>query len=150
MPSANGFKAPASDTLNILRNLFREIPIAQLHSEQQAAPLTLLAGRPVAAFCGLGNPEAFRRTLLGLGAAVGAFRTFPDHHAYGREDVDALRDWLREQPPDALAVTTQKDLVKLRVPQLGGRPLWAVRVRLDVVAGRAGLEQKLRSVAPAT
>src|SRR5262249_19974185 len=67
-------------------------PVELLNSEQQAAPLALLAGRPVAAFCGLGNPEAFRRTLLGLGAAVGAFRTFPDHHAYGREDVDALRD----------------------------------------------------------
>lgn len=124
-------------------------PVELVNSEKRVAPLALLAGRPVAAFCGVGNPEAFRRTLLGLGAGVEWFRTFPDHHPYGRADVDVLRDWLRVPPAEAVAVTTQKDLVKLRVPELGGRPLWALRVRLEIVRGHEGLEQKLRSVLPA-
>lgn len=124
-------------------------PVELVNSEQQTAPLSLLAERPVTAFCGLGNPEAFRRTLLGLGTRVESFRTFPDHHPYGRPDVEALGAWVGGQAPESLAVTTQKDLVKLRVTQLGGRPLWALRIRLDVVAGREALEQKLRSVLPA-
>src|SRR5262249_44114133 len=59
----------------------RHGPVDLVNSERATAPLELLAGRPVAAFCGIGNPEAFRRTLAGLGAELRAFRTFPDHHA---------------------------------------------------------------------
>lgn len=121
-------------------------PRELVNFEQEVTELNLLGQRPVAAFCGIGNPEAFRRTLLGLGARVAGFRTFPDHHPYGRADVEELGRWLRDQVPDTLAVTTQKDLVKLRVPQLGGRPLWALRIGLTLQAGREELEQKLRSV----
>ncbi len=41
---------------------------------------------PVAAFCGLGNPGAFRQTLRGLGIKPVLERAFGDHHRYsGRE-----------------------------------------------------------------
>jgi hypothetical protein len=43
-----------------------------------------------------------------------------------------------------VGVTTQKDLVKLRLTRLGGRPLRAQRVRLQVGAGRAAFEERLR------
>jgi tetraacyldisaccharide 4'-kinase len=115
---------------------------------RDAAPLDRLHGRPVAAFCGLGNPEAFRHTLLGLGARVSAFRTFPDHHAYSRADVEDLTAWARRQAPDAVVVTTQKDLVKLRLTRLGPCELWAVRVRLHVEAGQDALDRQLERVVP--
>jgi tetraacyldisaccharide 4'-kinase len=113
---------------------------------REAAPLERLRGRPVAAFCGLGNPEAFRRTLLGLGADIAAFRTFPDHHAYTRADVTGLTVWARQQPPDCVVVTTQKDLVKLRLTRLGPCELWALRVRLHVEAGQDLLDRHLEAV----
>ena len=40
----------------------------------------------------------------------------------------------RRLPADAWVVTTQKDWVKLRLADLGGRPLWAVRVRVAIHA----------------
>ena len=86
------------------------------------------------------------RTLADLGARVISFRTYPDHHAYSREDVEALAGWGRELPPDGVLVTTQKDLVKLRVPRLGGSPLWALRVRLHFEAGREALEERLAGI----
>ena len=113
---------------------------------RDSAPLERLHGRPVAAFCGLGNPEAFRQTLLGLGARVAAFRTFPDHHAYTRADVEDLTAWARRQAADSVVVTTQKDLVKLRLTRLGPCELWALRVRLHVEAGQDALDRKLSSV----
>jgi tetraacyldisaccharide 4'-kinase len=113
------------------------------------AEVDLVRGRPVAGFCGLGNPDAFRRTLLDLGVDLCAFRTYPDHHPYSRADVDALHAWARALPAEALVLTTQKDLVKLRLPRLATRPLWAVRVRLAVGAGRAELEQRLQGAARA-
>ncbi len=119
---------------------------AGLSNGARAAPLDRLRGRPAAAFCGLGNPEAFRRTLRDLGADVVAFRTFPDHHPYARADVDDLRAWARRQATDCVVVTTQKDLVKLRLTDLGGRELWALRVQLHFEAGRDEFDRKLERV----
>jgi tetraacyldisaccharide 4'-kinase len=104
-----------------------------------------LKGKPVGAFCGVGNPEAFQRTLADLGAELVAFRLFPDHHPYSRTDVDDLRTWSATLPPGAAVATTQKDLVKLRLPDLAGRPLWAVRVGMRFSDGEDVLRQKLRT-----
>jgi tetraacyldisaccharide 4'-kinase len=117
-------------------------PTALVNSDRAEAPLAVLGMGPVAAFCGIGNPEAFRRTLEGLGSRLGAFRTFPDHHAYTRSDVEDLRGWAQRQE-DGVVVTTQKDLVKLRLTQLGNRPLWALQIRLHVEAGQDVLDRKL-------
>jgi tetraacyldisaccharide 4'-kinase len=121
-------------------------PTAWLNSEPAQLALAELSGRPVAAFCGIGNPLAFRQTLERLGTAVCAFRAFADHHAYTRADIDALHDWAVKQPPDAALATTQKDLVKIRLSRLGGRPLWALRISLHVESGKEVLDSMLLSV----
>ncbi|HMP01444.1 MAG TPA: tetraacyldisaccharide 4'-kinase [Gemmatales bacterium] len=105
-----------------------------------------LRGAPVAAFCGIGRPDSFFRQLAALGARLTATRIFPDHHAYGRDDVTSLEGWARQQPGDVLLITTHKDLVKLRCAELAERPLWALRVRLDVTVGRLQLERRLSSL----
>ena len=110
-------------------------PAAWLQEGQPDRPPDALAGRPVAAFCGIGNPGAFRRTLAGLGLEPVAFRTFPDHHGYTRADVDGLRTWARQQPAGTALVTTQKDAVKLRTGRVGEFDLFALRVGLHVAPG---------------
>jgi tetraacyldisaccharide 4'-kinase len=124
----------------------RHAPVELVNSLGEVAPLALLRERPVAAFCGIGNPEAFRRTLQDQGATVRDFRTYPDHHAYTRDDIEALRAWSREQPAGTAVVTTQKDLVKVRLALLGECPLWAARVRLHVEDGLEALQGKLNAV----
>jgi tetraacyldisaccharide 4'-kinase len=121
-------------------------PLEWLNSEGRTAPLTMTAQRPVAAFCGIGNPDAFRRTLELLGIAPDDFRVYPDHHGYTRADVDDLRAWAARQAAQAVLVTTQKDLVKLRLARLGQCELWALRIGLHVRAGAELLERKLREV----
>ncbi|HZT82310.1 MAG TPA: tetraacyldisaccharide 4'-kinase [Gemmataceae bacterium] len=121
-------------------------PVGLVDSDRGVSPVSALTAGPVAAFCGIGNPEAFRRSLAALGADVVAFRAFPDHHPYGRADVEALRGWARGQATDCVVVTTQKDLVKLRLPDLAGRRLWALRVALHVEANREALHHKLEEV----
>ena len=51
-------------------------------------------------------------------------------------DVEDLRGWAGKEAKDCLVVTTQKDLVKLRLPNLGGQALWALRVGLHFEAGQ--------------
>jgi tetraacyldisaccharide 4'-kinase len=123
-------------------------PLDLCNGESGSVSLTELCHRPVAGFCGLGNPAAFQRTLVDLGADIQDFRTFPDHHPYTRTDVEDLRAWARQQATDCLVVTTQKDLVKLRLAQLGGRALFALRIRLHVEPGREELDQRLLSIVP--
>ncbi len=107
------------------------------------------AARPTAAFCGIGNPEAFRASLLRLGVDVKHWRTFPDHHAYTRRDVEELSEWARSLPPEGIVLTTQKDLVKLRIPEIGGRPLWALRVAFRVTEGEVTLRERIRKAVDA-
>ena len=78
------------------------------------------------------------------GYDVVEFHEFPDHHAYGPGDLEALAAAARQTAAEAL-VCTQKDLVKIGVDRLGDRPLWAIRVGIDFLAGREVLERKLLS-----
>jgi tetraacyldisaccharide 4'-kinase len=119
-------------------------PVELINADGESAELDILRDREVAAFCGLGNPHPFRRTLEVLGARVASFRTFPDHHPYTREDIDDLRRWARQQATDCLVITTQKDLVKVRLSRLGERPLWALRIRLHITAEQELLDRKLK------
>lgn len=75
-------------------------------------PLSELRGQKVCAFAGIGRPEAFRLSLQGLGAEVAAFRAFPDHHPYGRPDVEEIRRLAAAAGAD-LILTTEKDGIRL-------------------------------------
>lgn len=123
----------------------RHRPVELNNADQATKPISVLNGRTVAAFAGIGNSEAFRQTLADLGVAIVAFRSYPDHHPYSRADVDDLRAWADGMANVDFVITTQKDLVKLRLSQLGAKPLWALRIAFEVDAGREQLEQRLRA-----
>ena len=106
-------------------------------------PLEALRGRRVAAFCGIGNPAAFRLALERLGADLFDFRTYPDHHAYSAADTATLASWASTARAD-LVVTTLKDLVKVRTESLGGIQLAALEIAIEFLAGGAGLETLVR------
>jgi tetraacyldisaccharide 4'-kinase len=67
---------------------------------------------PVGAFCGLGNPEAFWRTLEGLGIRPVWRRAFRDHHRYTAEELREMTQEACRRGAEAL-VTTEKDLMNL-------------------------------------
>lgn len=123
-------------------------PLELIGPDGATASVSELAGKSVARFCGIGNPASFDRTLAQCGATVIDRREYPDHHAYNRDDVDDLTSWARDQPDETVVVTTQKDWVKLRVGELGGKKLWAVRVGLGFLDGEPEFHQKLQSVLP--
>lgn len=120
-------------------------PAAWRNASGEEISVEALRGRPVAAFCGIGNPDGFRRTLESLALDVVAWRTFADHHPYSRADVDDLRRWARELPAETVLVTTQKDLVKIDLDRIGDRPLWALRIRLLILENGDVFEKCLHS-----
>jgi tetraacyldisaccharide 4'-kinase len=69
--------------------------------------------QPLAAFCAIGNPQAFFAHARMEGFDVSYTRAFADHHAYTQGDVDAcVREAVRQGARALL--TTAKDAVKLR------------------------------------
>jgi tetraacyldisaccharide 4'-kinase len=118
---------------------------ALVDSAGDASPIESLAGKPVAAFCGIGNPAGFRHTLGALGANVVAWREFSDHYNYTRADVDAICTLTRESGAQ-LIVCTRKDLVKLRVAAIGGIPLRAIGVELRFLRGEDAMIGALQPI----
>ena len=120
-------------------------PTCLVDADARQYPISELAGKRVAAFCGIGNPAGFRHGLESLGGEVVAFRPFPDHHPYRREDLEQLEQWVTGHSAD-LAVCTRKDQVKIAVDRLGDVRLLALAVEIEVLRGLKELECHLQSV----
>ncbi len=95
--------------------------------------LAHLIGRSVDLVSGIGNPAAFERTALALGAVVAGHRRFPDHHPFTAADLAGLG----ARP----VLTTAKDAVRLPAG-LPFEPL-VLDVALEVTEGAAALEALL-------
>lgn len=88
-----------------------------------------LPAGPCVAFCGLGNPEPFRRSLRELGVRPVRTFVFPDHHRYRPGEIARL--W--QLAP--IALTTEKDAANLG-ELLDDRVFWLeIGVEIDDEAG---------------
>jgi tetraacyldisaccharide 4'-kinase len=63
-------------------------------------------------FCGLGNPQSFRRTLERLGVELVDWIEFGDHHHYRPKELRHIAQQFAAQGA-ATALTTEKDAVNL-------------------------------------
>ncbi len=66
----------------------------------------------VVAFCGIGKPYGFKRTLEKTGFEITRFLIYPDHWAFTDSDIDHLMDSLKKSTADYL-ITTEKDAARL-------------------------------------
>jgi tetraacyldisaccharide 4'-kinase len=112
--------------------------------DRKRRDLDWLRGRSVYAFCGIGNPLAFRKTLDALGAQVVKFRPFPDHHPYSPDDVRRMEAEAQEFMAEAM-VTTEKDAARLDSGDFD-MPLLALRVEIEVTRHEELLEDRLLSI----
>jgi tetraacyldisaccharide 4'-kinase len=83
------------------------------HGSARMVPVQQMKGKKVIAFCGLGNPVAFRRDLVRAGFEIAFFQSFADHHRYREADATMLEGLLIQKGADLL-LTTEKDYVKLQ------------------------------------
>lgn len=100
----------------------------------------------VIAFCGIGNPAAFERSLHTMGIHVAEMVRFADHHHYVPGDVERLASMARAQ--GAVLVTTLKDLVKLQPEQFADVPVLALRQTVHWIGCDSLFEQLAQIFAP--
>ncbi len=94
-------------------------------------------------FCGVGNPEAFRRTLVDCGVKLTGFRAFPDHHRFDDADRDLVSREAESSGADWL-LTTAKDALRLTPDwKLASRPVRILEVRIALVRDAERLWQRV-------
>jgi tetraacyldisaccharide 4'-kinase len=106
------------------------------------APLNSLQGQPLLAFCGIGNPAAFRRTMASCGFSIIDCVEFGDHHNFTADDWRVLQSRARNAKANAL-VCTHKDLVKLPAIAQNDLPTWALEIGVQITVGLREFESRL-------
>jgi tetraacyldisaccharide 4'-kinase len=76
-------------------------------------PISWIEGRKIFAFCALGNPESFRRTIVSTRAGMVGFRAYRDHFTYSASDIFDLKSEAGRSGAGWI-VTTEKDIIKIR------------------------------------
>jgi tetraacyldisaccharide 4'-kinase len=117
-------------------------PFALQTSDGRQLRLDTAHGKPLAAFCGIGNPAGFRRALAHLEYQVLGFRELADHFAYPQSEVERLAAWAASAQAE-LVLCTHKDLVKVGPRWPGPSPLAAVSSQLRLERGQDALESAL-------
>lgn len=98
------------DTVGLGRRLPSRLPV--LRAGLEPGPRSrALAGRPVVAFAGIGDPDKVFRMLRQVGARVVAAHPFADHHPYEEADIQPILD--EAFALGAAPVTTAKDAARL-------------------------------------
>jgi tetraacyldisaccharide 4'-kinase len=64
-------------------------------------------------FCGIGNPESFRSTLLTVGVELTGFKIYRDHYRYKLKDLETIKKSAEKSGANWI-VTTEKDIIKLK------------------------------------
>ncbi|MDE3057953.1 MAG: tetraacyldisaccharide 4'-kinase [Bacteroidota bacterium] len=86
----------------------------------------------ILAFCGIGNPKSFRKSLEENRMNVLAVREFPDHHRYSPVEINALQEEMKRSEAEVL-LTTEKDAVRLSNKDIGfDAPLWFLEMKAKI------------------
>lgn len=71
-----------------------------------------LMGKRVLGFAGIARPDAFKETLVKLGANVVCFKGYRDHHRFKRDEIQALIH-MKEKLGVEYLLTSEKDWVRM-------------------------------------
>jgi tetraacyldisaccharide 4'-kinase len=93
-----------------------------------------LKGKRIVAFAGVASPDYFFELLKSLGATVLEEMIFPDHHRYTQRDLRKIQETTAETE---WAVTTEKDMVRLRDMNTENLPIRVLEIRIDIANGDA-------------
>jgi tetraacyldisaccharide 4'-kinase len=102
-----------------------------------------LKGKRVVAFAGIGSPESFKETLLGIGAEVVRFFPFRDHYPFSGNDMDKILR-MRESLNAATIITTEKDWMRISSMDFPRSHMAYLTIRFSVLGDRSEFFEMIR------
>ena len=107
------------------------------------------------AFCGIGDPDSFNTLFEKSNIKIAEFIRFSDHHGFETEDAEKIIKSYKSTNADCI-LTTQKDFVRLKHPQVHGTelqiisqeiltnyPLYYANIKLQILHNESLLNEKL-------
>lgn len=109
--------------------------------------LEVIRNKTCFAFCGIGNPDSFGRTLNDLGLEVKFFKKYSDHYPYTVEDIEILKKEFKARKTD-FVITTEKDFVRLinMKAQTTELPLYYLEVAVRFINGEEEFQKKITNI----
>ncbi|MEM8728063.1 MAG: tetraacyldisaccharide 4'-kinase [Chlamydiota bacterium] len=104
-----------------------------------------LKGRRIAAFCGLGKPDSFFKTLSEMRGDIAQKWTLPDHTGPTERELALFAQRCVERGCDII-VCSEKDWVKLPVGLELPLPLGYLRAELQVITGKERYGELLEKI----
>ena len=144
LPDAKAALQRLAPNALILESVHQPVHFYPLASAQNAegtdyrSSSEVVKGKRLLAVCGIGNPDAFKTTLMRCSAESVELLAYPDHHVYTEADFVRIDTVFQAAEAD-LIVTTQKDEQKLEA-FMGDRelPIFVLEVALVI---REGVEE---------
>ena len=136
--------------INFDTSLLGSIPQVKTHlrldsvicmNDDEVLDAETLKNEQVAAFCGIAQPEGFRRILLDSHIRPIFFQSFPDHHAYTLKNIKELEARAVKEGARFLLLP-EKDAVKLKDMKLT-LPFFKVVIELEILEGRETFNKKI-------
>jgi tetraacyldisaccharide 4'-kinase len=104
-------------------------PVSLVGPQEEQEELHSLGGKNILALSGIAHPNDFSSMLRKCGMKILGEAIFPDHHLYTTKDLSYIED--KAKGADAI-VTTEKDMVKLKVLNIGHLPMRALRIEMKI------------------
>jgi len=79
----------------------------------ETMPIEWAKDKKLFGFCGIGNPQSFRATLLSVNINLTGFKTFRDHYRYNQIDIHKILNNAKRGGAEWI-VTTEKDIMRLK------------------------------------
>jgi tetraacyldisaccharide 4'-kinase len=99
------------------------------HGQHDTLSLADTGAMSLYGFCGIAQPESFKKIIIRSRLNLVGFHPFRDHHTYSPDNISALCRDARKSGAQAM-ITTEKDFVKLRDLYNGDFPLLALPIQL--------------------
>jgi tetraacyldisaccharide 4'-kinase len=103
------------------------------------ADLETLAGARVVAVSGIADPASFSLILQKFNAKMTKSFEYPDHHVYRPSDLAEIEAVAKETGA-SMAVTTEKDAVKLKMLEPGRLRFMVLGIEMEFIEGAEALE----------
>ncbi len=108
-------------------------------------PLKILDGKKVACFSAIAAPDSFEGFLEELGAELVLKRRFLDHHRFEERELDAFFSDAAAAGAE-LAVTTEKDSVRIRPDYVAKIPFYYTRLEIQILSGADDFENAVEKI----
>jgi tetraacyldisaccharide 4'-kinase len=132
-------KLVQTENIPIFRSIHKPKDIVKGDYSAQKS-ISIIAGKRVCAFCGIANPDSFRKTLSDAQAQILSLDIFPDHHRYNKNELEKIKARFIDCHADFL-ISTQKDGTRLQEFPEFLYIIYMLRIELEIVPSRESFKK---------